>query len=141
MSDIQSAYLGTTRTENISVRTVTNDDVQYSASVLERRNRIPVVYVFGEIAPGSSENAATDNVRRQVMHLPVSEGVEVEMGGANAESADANQAIFLALPFGLFIILMSLMFEFNSFRRGRIILFNVSLWSLGSVPWLILFAI
>lgn len=135
---LQSGYLATTRTENLSISTLTNPDVEFTPSVLEHRDRVPVVYVYGEITRGSSENQATDEARHRVATLKPVEGVKVEMGGANAESADANKAIFLALPIGLFLLLMSLMFEFDSFRRVGIILTTIPLCAVGAVPGLIL---
>ena len=42
--------------------------------------------------------------------------------------------IFSALPVALFILLISLMFEFNSFRRIGIIMLTIPLCVVGSVP-------
>lgn len=138
LEDIQSGYLATTRTDNLSIRTLTNESYDFTPSVLEHRDRVPVVYIYGEIAPGSSENTAAAQVRDVVSKLAPVEGARIQIGGANAESADANRAIFLALPIGLFLLLMSLMFEFNSFRRVGIILTTIPLCAVGAVPGLIL---
>lgn len=138
LEDVQSGYLANTRTESLAVRTLTSPNVEFTPAVLEHRDRVPVVYILGEIAPGSSENVATRNVTEKLAKLPPVEGARIQMGGANVESADANQAIFLALPVGLFLLLLSLMFEFNSFRRVGIILTTIPLCAVGAVPGLIL---
>jgi len=136
--DLGSAYIGSTRTENLSVDTLTSKGVEFTPTVLDHRNRMPVSYVYAELAPGISENNATLAVRESLGKLPVAEGVQIEMGGANAESSEANKTLFMALPMGLFLLLLSLMFEFNSYRRVGIILTTIPLCAVGAVPGLIL---
>jgi multidrug efflux pump subunit AcrB len=138
LEDIQAGYIGSTRTDNISIGTLTNKGIEFSPSVLEHRDRSPVVYVYGEIAPGSSESVATKNVRACIAGIGRIAGARIEMGGTFAESSEANAAIFRALPLGLFVLLISLLIEFNSFRRIGIILMTIPLCAVGAVPGLIL---
>ena len=138
IGDIQSGYMGSTRTDNIAVSTLTNEGMEFSAAVLDHRDRSPVVYIYAEIADGSTENVAAGNVSANIAALAPIADAKIQMGGANAESGDANRAIFMALPVGLFLLLISLMFEFNSFRRVGIILVTIPLCAVGSVPGLIL---
>jgi multidrug efflux pump subunit AcrB len=101
-------------------------------------NRVPVVYIWGEIAQGYSENVATDHTIKQLEKIEKMEGVTIEMGGAMKEAKDSQQRIFAALPFAMFLLFIALMYEFNSYRRIGIILLTIPLCIVGSVPGLIL---
>ncbi len=136
-SEIGKSYLGSTRTDDVSVRTVVQNSVQYGPAVLEHYDRSPVVYIYAQLAPGCLENVADDNVKKQLAKLQPMPGVRYELAGAMKESADSQKKIFAALPVALFILLLSLMYEFNSYRRIAIILLTIPLCMIGSVPGLI----
>jgi multidrug efflux pump subunit AcrB/outer membrane protein TolC len=135
---VRSAYMGSTRTDDLSIRTLTSKGVEFSPAVIEHYNRMPVVHIYGEIAPGATEDTANAAVKRTLAALPPMDGVKVEIGGVNSENASSNLALFMALPAGLMLLFVSLMFEFNSFRRVAIILVTVPLCAVGSVPGLLL---
>jgi multidrug efflux pump subunit AcrB len=137
-ADLRGAYLTGTRTDDLTVGALTRQELEFTPSVLTHRNRVPEVSIYAQLEPGAGEDAATAAVRARMASLPPMPGVAWEMGGANAESADANQALAMALPVGLFVLLIALMFEFNSFRRVGIILTTIPLCAVGSVPGLLL---
>lgn len=138
LSELESNYLGSTRTEDISIKTLAQGSFQYTPSVLEHMNRVPVVYIWGEIAQGYSENVATDHTIKQLEKFEKIEGVKIEMGGAMKEAKDSQGRIFAALPFAMFLLFIALMYEFNSYRRIGIILLTIPLCIVGFVPGLIL---
>ncbi len=138
LSELESSYLGSTRTDDLTVKTLTKGHFQYTPSVLEHMNRVPVVYIYGEIAPGYSENVSTSNTIKQLQKIEKMDGVKIEMGGSMKEAKDSQERIFAALPIAMFLLLVSLMYEFNSFRRIGIILLTIPLCIVGSVPGLIL---
>jgi multidrug efflux pump subunit AcrB len=137
-SELETNYLGSTRTDDISVRTLVQGGFQYSPSVLEHMDKTPAVYIYGELAPGFSENVVASNTAKQVRKLKETEGVKIELAGAMKEAHDSQQRIFAELPFAMFLLLASLMFEFNSFRRIGIILLTIPLCVVGSVPGLLI---
>jgi multidrug efflux pump subunit AcrB len=137
-SELEESYLGSTRTDDITVKTLVQNGFQYGPSVLEHMNRTPVVYIYGELATGYSENTVAANTASQLKKFKSEEGVRVELGGAMKESADSQQRIFAVLPIAMFLLLISLLFEFNSFRRIGIILLTIPLCVVGSVPGLLM---
>jgi multidrug efflux pump subunit AcrB len=68
--------------------------------------------------------------------LPV--GIELRVGGAASEAGDANEAVFTALPIGILLLLIFLMWQFNSFRLVGIVLATVPLAAVGVIPGLML---
>lgn len=137
-SELEESYLGSTRTDDLTVQTLVHSGFKFSPSVLEHMNRTPVVYIYGELADGFSENDVAANTADQLKRLEPEDGVRVELGGAMKEAQDMQQRIFAALPFAMFLLLISLLFEFNSFRRIGIILLTIPLCVVGSVPGLLL---
>lgn len=138
LADLESSYLGSTRTDDLSIKTLAKGHFQYSPSVLHHMNRVPVVYIYGEIASDSSENVSTTNALKQLEKMEKIDGVKIEMGGSMKEAQSAQKVIFSALPIAMFLLFISLMYEFNSFRRIGIILLTIPLCIVGSVPGLIL---
>ena len=65
-------------------------------------------------------------------------GIELKVGGAASEAGDANEAVFTALPIGILLLLVFLMWQFNSFRLVGIVLSTVPLAAVGVVPGLML---
>lgn len=137
-SELEESYLGSTRTDDLMVKTLVQSGFHYGPSVLEHMNRTPVVYIYGELADGFSENDVAANTAKQLKKLDAVDGVQVELGGAMKEAADSQKRIFSALPFAMFLLLISLLFEFNSFRRIGIILLTIPLCVVGSVPGLLI---
>lgn len=136
--ELEESYLGSTRTDDLKVHTLVQSGFKFGPSVLEHMNRTPVVYIYGELAPGFSENDVAANTAKQLKNFTSEEGVRIELGGAMKESADSQQRIFAALPIAMFLLLISLLFEFNSFRRIGIILLTIPLCVVGSVPGLLM---
>jgi multidrug efflux pump subunit AcrB len=135
--ELFDAYLGNTRTDNLTVGMISRRAVEFSPTVIHHRNRIPVVSIYAQLAPGAAENVVTDSVTRKIKALGQEEGVTYEMAGAQFESKDATMSIMGALPIGVFCLLLCLMFEFNSFRRVGIILMTIPLCVVGAVPGLL----
>lgn len=135
---IAKAYVGQTRTQDISVDTVSGQVFELLPSVINYRNRAPTVTILSELDNGAAENVVAARVGAALVQLQKDPDVTVELGGAAAEAADANKSIFMALPVGLFLLLLSLMFEFNSFRKVGIILVTIPLCAVGTVPGLLL---
>lgn len=136
--DLQGSYLGSTRTDDLRIDTVVQNGFELGPSVLEHLNRTPVVYIYGELGQGFSENDVTASVLKQMEKIEVPDGARLELGGAMKEAQDSQKRIFSVLPLAMFILLISLLYEFNSFRRVGIILLTIPLCVVGSVPGLLL---
>jgi multidrug efflux pump subunit AcrB len=137
VSELEESYLGSTRTEDITVKALVQSGFQFGPSVLEHMDRAPVVYVYGELADGFSENDVAASTAERLKRF-ADDGVRVELGGTMQEAAESQKKIFAVLPSAMFLLLVSLLFEFNSFRRIGIILLTIPLCVVGSVPGLLL---
>ncbi|MFT7087428.1 MAG: multidrug efflux pump subunit AcrB [Rickettsiales bacterium] len=69
--------------------------------------------------------------------LDLPDGYKVEVGGEVEGSGKANKALFSNMPFAIIVIILLLVWQFNSFRRPAIIMLTIPLVLIGAVAGLI----
>ena len=115
-----------TRPESLSrlrVRTAAGDMVPLSALVayeerptlqaITRRDRERAITVFGNIAPGHSQDVAIAKVEELAKSMP--EGTRVVLGGASVAFRESMGSLLFALGLGILVAYMILAAQFNSF--------------------------
>ncbi|MGY6555489.1 MAG: efflux RND transporter permease subunit [Wenzhouxiangella sp.] len=107
-------------------------------SVIEHRDLERMTAVLAETAPGLTYSDILGQAMPRLRALSLPEGVRLELGGAAAEADTANSAVFQTLPVGVLLLLVFLLWQFNSFRLVGIVLVTVPLAAIGVVPGLIL---
>ena len=112
--------------------------VTLEPSVIEHRELERMTAVFAETAEGVTYSQILDRVMPRIRALDLPQGVRLELGGAAAEANSANSALFRTLPVGLLLLLVFLLWQFNSFRLVGIVLLTVPLAAVGVIPGLIL---
>jgi multidrug efflux pump subunit AcrB len=95
-----------------------------------RKNQQPTITVTAK----SSEFAAAElyaQVKDAVDALPLGEGYQVVVGGELEDSAEIYGKLGAGLPFALLLMILVVMYQFNSFRRIAIIFMSVPLVLVG----------
>jgi len=95
-----------------------------------RKNQQPTITVTAK----SSEFAAAElyaQVKDEVDALPLGEGYQVVVGGELEDSAEIYGKLGAGLPFALLLMILVVMYQFNSFRRIAIIFMSVPLVLVG----------
>ncbi len=95
------------------------------------------ISVLSEVEAGHTSAAIVEKLLKRLDTDPLPEGVELELGGENEGSSEANTALLQTLPLGLLLLIGFLMVEFNSFRRVGIVMTTVPLAAAGVIPGLI----
>lgn len=105
-----------------------------------RRDRKRVMTVRCDLVPGRTAAEVLDEIRPRIAELVRGwpSGYGVEYGGEFEENEKANQSITAQLPVSAFIILMLLVWQFNSFRKTLIILITVPMGLIGAILGLLL---
>ena len=111
--------------------------VTYAPSVIHRRDRQRVVNVFAE-NEGVTYAAIMKQAEAGMVELSLPAGVTWDVGGAVAESKQANASLGAKGPYGALLLILVLLAEFNSFRRVLIVLATAPLAALGIWPGLYL---
>ncbi|MEX2497420.1 MAG: efflux RND transporter permease subunit [Wenzhouxiangellaceae bacterium] len=112
--------------------------VRFQPAVIEHYDLRRVTSVLAETAEGVTYNQVLDDFEPELAGLELPAGVDYEIAGAAEEAGSANSALFSALPLGILLLLVFLLWQFNSFRLVAIILATVPLAAIGVVPGLLL---
>ena len=98
-----------------------------------RKNQQPTITVTAK----SSQFPAAElyaRVKDQIDAIPLGEGYQVVVGGELEDSAEIYGKLGAGLPFALLLMILVVMYQFNSFRRIAIIFMSVPLVLVG-VPF------
>ncbi|MBL37890.1 MAG: hypothetical protein CMP07_05725 [Xanthomonadales bacterium] len=113
-------------------------DVGFQPAVIEHFDLRRVTSVLAETADGVTYNDVLSELMPRLDALVLPDRIELEIAGAAEEAGSANSALFSALPIGLLLLLVFLLWQFNSFRLMGIVLVTVPLAVVGVVPGLLL---
>ena len=112
--------------------------VELAPSVIEHRDMERMTAVLAETAEGVTYGQVLKELMPRLETVELPAGVRLALGGAAAEADSANTALFRTLPIGGLLLLVFLMWQFNSFRLVGIVLVTVPLAAIGVIPGLIL---
>lgn len=115
-----------------------NSNIVFQPAVIEHRDLQRLTRVLAETEDGVTYNQVLERLALELESVTLPEGIRVEIGGAAAEAGDANNALYSALPVGILLLLVFLLWQFNSFRLVGIVLVTVPLAAIGVVPGLLL---
>jgi multidrug efflux pump subunit AcrB len=125
---------------SVPLSQVADAQLTWQPSLIKRRNRLRTVTVESLLAPGTTAAEVNAEMQpwleAQAASWPF--GYSWEFGGEAETSGKANQAIEAKVPIGLVIILLLLVWQFNSFRLPVIILMTIPLAMIGVVVGLLL---
>ena len=86
---------------------------QPAAQAITRRDRERAISIYGNVAPGASQDRALAEVERLASGLP--EGSRVVLGGASVAFRESMSSLMFALFLGIIVAYMVLGAQFNSF--------------------------
>ena len=110
----------------------------FQPAVIEHRDLQRMTAVLAQTAEGVTYNQVLANAMPGLDALELPPGIRLELGGEAAEADTANTALFQTLPIGILLLLIFLLWQFNSFRLVGIVLLTVPLAAIGVIPGLIL---
>jgi multidrug efflux pump subunit AcrB len=118
---------------NVSLKQVANVELTFEPGIIERRDRDRTLSLNVQLRSGAT---AAEVVTVLVPWLEEAEknwpaGHTFEIGGETEESGDANASIAAELPTAGMLILLLLVWQFNSLRKPAIILATIPLGLVG----------
>jgi len=100
---------------------------------IRRNNQVRTITVTAK-SDSLTAAALYNRVAEQINGLDLSGGYAVDIGGELEDAADINAKIGAGLPYALMLMLMAVVFQFNSLRRGLIVFMTVPLVLIG-IPY------
>jgi len=133
--DVRMRLLASQRTrpedfERLRLRAASGEMVPLSSLVTQqerpalqsitRKDRERAISIFGNVAPGKSQNEAIAAVEKLSRDLPI--GYRAVLGGASVAFRESMGALVFALVLGILVAYMVLASQFNSFLQPIIVL-------------------
>jgi multidrug efflux pump subunit AcrB len=123
----------------IPVRQVVSDfSVKLEDPIIMRRDRLPTITVHADPASGLT-STLFERVSGQIEAIPLPPGYRMEWGGEYENSAKAQAALARTLPVFLLMMVLIVIFLFNSLRATLIIWLTVPFSLIGIVIGLLTF--
>jgi multidrug efflux pump subunit AcrB len=123
---------------NVPLRQVADLELEWEHSQINRRDRKKTVTVSSALKDGYTAEQIISSIEPWLKNESRNWGIgyKYAFGGEVEESAKANQSIMEKVPLCGFIILMILIFQFNSMRRTLIIISAIPMSVIGIVAGL-----
>lgn len=120
---------------------VANVVPQWQYTKIKRLNLTRTVVVSSQLADGANASAITNQIKPWLDQQKKNwgDGFDYSMGGDAEKTADNMGAVFMYLPLSVFIIVLLLIIQFNSFRKMLMILLTIPLGVIGMVLGLFVF--
>ncbi|HQV31638.1 MAG TPA: efflux RND transporter permease subunit, partial [Calditrichia bacterium] len=118
---------------SVPLKQVADVEVAFQTSKILRRDGLQTVTINANLLPGynaiSLANALQSWLETDQQEWPV--GYLFEQGGELESAGEANASIGAKMPIGLLVIILLLVFQFDSLRRPLIILLTIPLGLIG----------
>lgn len=118
---------------NVPLKQVANVELSFEPGIIERRDRDRTLSLNVQLQPDATAAEVVKSLEPWLSKSAKSwpAGHEFEIGGETEESGDANASIAAELPMAGMLILLLLVWQFNSLRRPAIILATIPLGLVG----------
>ncbi|MCB1605829.1 MAG: efflux RND transporter permease subunit [Xanthomonadales bacterium] len=125
---------------SVPLEQVADIRLAFEGGIIERRDRQRTLSLKVQLVPGVTAADVNAELRPWLQQVEADwpSGYRFEIGGEAEESGDANASIAAKLPMGMMIIVLLLVFQFNSVRRPLIILATIPLGMIGVTIGLII---
>lgn len=140
-AELASVLVFNAQGEGIPLGAVADVSLSWQPGAIYSYNQRRVAVVSSELDFGYVFSQVMNEVAPRLAKLNLPEGTEYEFGGEAEASGDANSALAGTAPLGLILLLLFLIWQFNSFRRLVIVLISIPLAFVGVIPGLALLGI
>ena len=115
----------------IPLRQAADIQLRWDESMIHRRNRERTMTVQADVLRQFTPIEAHALIMPKIQKVALPEGVRMEWGGEYETSMNSQNDVVSAAPLALSLMVLILVWQFNSYRRPLIILFTVPLCLIG----------
>lgn len=117
----------------VPLKQVADIRLDFEAGIIERRDRERTLTLKAQLKDGVTATEVNTDFVPWLASAAANwrTGYRYEVGGESETSGDANASIAAKLPLALMVIILLLVFQFNSIRRPLIILLTIPLGLIG----------
>lgn len=121
---------------SVPLEQVASMQMEWQASNIRRRDQVRTMTVEADVEGrfASTVLADVEPLLENLMEEDWPTGYQLDIGGEDEESRKAQAAIFAALPLAMGLLVLALIYQFNSIRRAGIILLTLPPMIVGITP-------
>lgn len=110
---------------NIAASSMANIDYVNTYGGIKRKQQKRIIILSSNVLSDYNPNEVVANVQREINSFKAPEGISIRMGGEQEEQAEAASFLGMAFLTALGLILLILIFQFNSIGKTLIILSEI----------------
>jgi len=132
VEDLLNITLGGNQ-DAIALEQVSNLQPRLEYSQIRRKNQVRTLIVTAK-STEMTAGALYEAVRSDIDALDLSGGYTIAIGGELEEAAETNGELAAGMPYALVLMLLAVVYQFNSIRRAAVIFFTIPLIFVG-IPY------
>lgn len=139
ISDIENIKIPSHKGYMIELKELGTYTFQESLSAINHREQKRSVQVTSAVEQGANSIEITQKIQDKLKDYPLPKGYTIDYSGDFESLTGSFSELGMAMLFGVILIAMTLILEFNSIKQTLIILFTVPMGLIGAIPGLWLF--
>ncbi|MDD5377468.1 MAG: efflux RND transporter permease subunit [Candidatus Gracilibacteria bacterium] len=125
--------------QDVFIRDILKTEFEPSVFSISRIDQKRVISVTASAAAGATAKTLLADFTAKTKDYKIPAGYEFSTGGANEENAKSVQSLLIAMVFGMFFIVATLVILFDSYKQSVIVLVTIPLSLIGVFYGLTLF--
>lgn len=139
ISDIENIKIPSHKGYMIELKELGTYTFQESLSAINHREQKRSVQVTSAVEQDANSIEITQKIQDKLKDYPLPKGYTIDYSGDFESLTGSFSELGMAMLFGVILIAMTLILEFNSIKQTLIILFTVPMGLIGAIPGLWLF--
>lgn len=133
IQDLKNFYISLPDNKNIALRDMVDFVFEENPSIITKKNTKQRILVSSSVKAGFTAGEIIEKIRPKLKKLAQDPDISISFGGEKAAGDDFKKDLLEAGFFALFLISLTLLISFNSFKASFIVLSVVPLSFLGAV--------
>jgi multidrug efflux pump subunit AcrB len=136
---LQDAKIRNNRGQDVYLRDLITNKLSPSVFSIERYNQKRILTVSASATKQTNSTLIKNAFDEKMKSYKIPSGYEFISGGANEENAKSVKSLLVAMLFGMFFIIGTLVILFDSYRQSVLVLVTIPLSLIWVFYWLTLF--
>ncbi len=127
LDDIQNLQMLNLRNEPVFLKDVAAVSLEPSVDAITRMDQKRTVLLSAGVTAATNSNKVLSQFMEKAEDYKLPEGYSIVYGGENEQNTESVQSVIRAMAIAIILIIVTLIIQFNSFKKAFIVLFTIPL--------------
>lgn len=127
LDDIQNLQILNLRNEPVFLKDVATVSLEPSVDAITRIDQKRTVLLSAGVTAATNSNKVLSQFMKNADAYQLPEGYAIVYGGENEQNTESVQSVIRAMLIAIILIIVTLIIQFNSFKKAFIVLFTIPL--------------